>query len=94
MNDELKDAIMEMKRCMVVMMKNVWSVRDLAMVLGISESRVRHMAAENVIPTYKQNGSLYFKREEIEAWQTKHRTASREEIASKAETYVVTRRMR
>lgn len=83
-----------MKRSMIVMMKKVWSVKDLAIVLDISESRVRHMAAENVIPTYKQNGSLFFKREEIEAWQTKNRTASRDEINSEAATYCATRRMK
>lgn len=94
MNEELREAIIDMKRSMIVMMKKVWSVKDLALVLGISESRVRHMAAANVIPTYKQNGSLFFKREEIEAWQTKNRTASRDEINSEAATYCATRRMK
>lgn len=94
MNEELREAIIDMKRSMIVMMKKVWSVKDLALVLGISESRVRHMAAANVIPTYKQNGSLFFKREEIEAWQTKNRTASRDEITSEAATYCATRRMK
>lgn len=94
MNEELKEAIGEMKRSMIVMMKNVWSVKDLALVLDISESRVRHMASEQVIPTYKQNGSLFFKREEIEAWQTKNRTASRDEINAQASTYCSKRRIK
>lgn len=94
MNEELKEAIGEMKRSMIVMMKNVWSVKDLALVLDISESRVRHMASEQVIPTYKQNGSLFFKREEIEAWQTKNRTASRDEINAQASTYYAKRRIK
>lgn len=93
MNEELKEAIVDVKRSMITMMKNVWSVKDLALVLGISESRVRHMAAEQVIPTYKQNGSLFFKREEIEAWQMQNRTASRDEINSQASTYCATRRL-
>lgn len=76
------------------MMKNVLSVRELALVLGISESRVRHMAAEQVIPTYRQNGQLFFKRAEIEAWQTRHRTASRDEVNAQAATRIVTGRMR
>lgn len=76
------------------MMKNVWNVSELALVLGISESRVRHMAAEQVIPNYKQNGSLYFKRDEIEAWQTRHRRASVDEINAQAATYCATRRMK
>lgn len=80
------------RRC-EAMQKNVLSVKDLALLLGISESRVRHLAAEQVVPTYKQNGSLFFKREEIEAWQTKNRTASRDEIMSEAATYCATSRL-
>ncbi|MDY5632502.1 MAG: helix-turn-helix domain-containing protein [Bacteroidaceae bacterium] len=93
MNEELKDAINDMKRSMIVMMKNVWSVKDLALVLDVSESRVRHMAAENVLPAYKQNGSLYFRREEIEAWQTKNRTASKDETNARAATYCAVGRL-
>ncbi|MDE6049382.1 MAG: helix-turn-helix domain-containing protein [Paramuribaculum sp.] len=94
MNEDLKQALGEIKRSVIVMMKNVWNVSELALVLDVSESRVRHMAAEQVIPAYKQNGSLYFKREEIEAWQTRHRTASKDEINSKAATYCATRRLK
>ena len=94
MNEEIKDIILDIKHNMIVMMKKVWSVKDLAIVLDISESRVRHMAADRVIPSYKQNGSLYFKRDEIEAWQTRHRQASNEEIKAKAATYMATRRIK
>lgn len=94
MNEEIKDIILDIKQNMIVMMKKVWSVKDLAIVLDISESRVRHMAADRVIPAYKQNGSLYFKREEIEAWQTRHRQASNDDIKSKAATYIATRRIK
>lgn len=94
MNEELKVAIGEIKRSVIALMKNVWSVKDLALVLDISESRVRHMAADKVIPAYKQNGTLYFKREEIEAWQLRNRTASKDEINSQASTYCATRRLK
>lgn len=93
-SDELKDAINDVKRSVVALLKNVWSVNDLAIVLGVSESRVRHMAAERIIPAYKQNGSLYFKRSEIEAWQLKNRTSSVDEINSKAATYCALKRMK
>lgn len=94
MNTEIKQALGEIKRSVIVMMKNVWNVSDLALVLNISESRVRHMAAEKIFPSYKQNGSLFFKRDEIESWQTRHRTASKEEIDSRASTYCATRRLK
>lgn len=94
MNEEIKLALGEIKRSVIVMMKNVWNVKDLALILGISESRIRHMASEQVIPSYKQNGSLYFKRDEIEAWQTANRTASKDEINSMASTYCATSRLK
>ncbi|MBD5200752.1 MAG: helix-turn-helix domain-containing protein [Bacteroidales bacterium] len=93
MNEEIKQGLKEIKQSVIVMMKNVWSVSDLALVLNISESRVRHMAADNLFPSYKQNGSLYFKREEIEAWQTRNRTASKDEINKIAATYIATKRL-
>lgn len=45
MNEELKQSLSDIKRSMIALMKNVWSVKDLALVLEISESRVRHMAS-------------------------------------------------
>lgn len=94
MNEEIKQALGEIKRSVIVMMKNVWNVSDLALVLDISESRVRHMAAEQILPSYKQGNARYFKREEIEAWQTANRTASKDEINSMASTYCATRRLK
>lgn len=94
MNEELKTMLAELKNEVRTFMKNVWSVSDLAIVLDVSESRVRHMASARVIPSYKQNGSLFFKRDEIEAWQTAHRTASKDELTSQAQTYCATRRMK
>ena len=46
MNQELKQELTDIKRTITVMLKNVWSVPDLALVLDCSESRVRHMAAK------------------------------------------------
>lgn len=101
MNEELKqaladiknEAVQEVKRVIAVFMKTVWDIEDCAIALKKSESRVRHMASDGVLPCYKQNGALYFKREEIEAWQTAHRTASKDEINSQASTYCATRRL-
>lgn len=92
MNEELKSALIEIKHSVIVMMKNVWNVSDLALVLNVSESRIRHMASKHLIPSYKQNGSLYFKREEIEAWQTCYRTAPKQETESNASKYCADRK--
>ncbi len=102
MNEELKStientvasALERTERIKAVFAKKIWDVEDLAIALKKSESRIRHMAAERAFPSYKQNGQLFFKREEIEAWQTAHRTASQSEINSQAATYLATRRIR
>lgn len=64
--------------------KNVWTADDLAFYLGITSERVSRMAKARVFPSYRQNGKNYFKRSEIEDWQTSHRTASHDELASAA----------
>lgn len=98
MNEDFKELITEIKtevtNIVTVFMKNVWDVEDLALVLKVTASRIRHMACDNIIPYYKQNGSLYFKRTEIEAWLTRHRTASNDDINSKAETYCAFNRLK
>lgn len=94
MNEELKQELNDIKRTITVMLKNVWSVPDLALVLDCSESRVRHMAAESVIPCYKQNGSLFFKRSEIENWQLQNRRAAQYEIEKQAATKLALRRIK
>ncbi|MDE6415891.1 MAG: helix-turn-helix domain-containing protein [Duncaniella sp.] len=94
MNEEVKQMLQEIKTSVIVMMKNVWSVTELAMVLNISPSRVRHMVSDKVVPSYKQNGSVYFKREEIEAWQTANRSASMAELNANAATYCALSRIK
>lgn len=47
--------------------KNVLSVDDLALLLGRSAKTIRNQIAD--IPHYKNGRGVWFKREEIEAWQ-------------------------
>lgn len=90
---DIKKALADINRNMVTLLKNVWDVRDLALVLGVKADRIRHMVSDGVLPYYKQNGSLYFKRTEIEAWLTRNRTASKDEINSKADTYIALKKL-
>lgn len=84
----------EIKRSVIIMMKNVWNVEELALVLGLSPCRVRRMAAEGDIPFYKQERRLYFKRDEIERWQTRNRVASNAEIEQEAATRIALGRLK
>lgn len=87
MNTELAALIDAVRLEVRIHMKRVWNIDELAAVLGITASRVRHLVADRVLPSYKQNGSLYFKRDEIEAWMTAHRTPSRDELETQAQRY-------
>lgn len=92
--EELKEATRtEVRTVLAVFLKNVWDIEDCAIALKKSVSRVRHMANDNILPHYKQNGALYFKREEIEAWLTAHRRPSKDELNAQASTYCATRRL-
>lgn len=102
MNEELKttientvaSALERAERIKAVFAKKIWDVEDLAIALKKSESRIRHMAREQAFPSYVQNGQLFFKREEIEAWQTQCRRPSKNEIASEAATRLATSRIK
>lgn len=75
--------------------KNVLDVDDLAVMLDITPDRVRHLANGRKIPHYKgANGKLYFKKSEIEDWQTAHRIPTDDEITAQGVTRCATNRKR
>lgn len=63
---------------------------EIALLLGISESRVRHLTSAKKIPHYKQGNKIYFRKKEIEAWQLQSRVPTDDEIRSRGTTYAVT----
>ncbi|MCU6767389.1 helix-turn-helix domain-containing protein [Barnesiella propionica] len=75
-----------------ILKKNVWDIEELALYLRRSVDRVRRMAHGRVFPSYKQNGSYYFKREEIEAWLTENRIKSVDETNAQASLYTLKKR--
>lgn len=78
----------ELKMLIISSMKNVLNVEETAFYIGITADRVRHLAMERAIPSYKQGKRMFFKREEIEAYLTQNKTMSLEEIETKADNYV------
>lgn len=82
----------ESNRRSEILKKNVWNIDELANYLRLSADRCSRLAKERAFPSYKQNGRYYFKREEIEAWLTCHRTSSVDETLSQAALHVVTNR--
>lgn len=70
--------------------KEVLNVEEVALVLGISKSRVYHLTSTREIPYYKNGKSVCFKKSEIEEWRLKERIPTKSEIDSKAATYIAT----
>lgn len=67
---------------------NVLDVEDVALLLKLSESRVRHMCKDREIPHYKgANGNITFLKSEIEAWRLGQRVPTSTEIKQQAVTY-------
>ena len=67
MENELKERLDRIEQLTLLGAKSVLSVKDLAFLLGKSEKTVRNTISE--IPHYRNGHGIWFKREEIEAWQ-------------------------
>jgi excisionase family DNA binding protein len=81
----------ELKRLVLLGATDVLNVDDLCLLLGTTRKNVYRMTSEKQIPFYKPlRGKIYFKREEIEAWLLRNRSASIDEIESKAELLCIT----
>jgi excisionase family DNA binding protein len=72
--------------------KEVLNVKEVALLLGVSESRIYHLVSSRDIPHYKQGKLVYFKKKEIEEWQLQDRIPTNSEIDSKAATYIATKK--
>lgn len=85
MNEEA--TLQRIERLLLIGVKNVLNTSEVALLLNLSEDRVRHLANDREIPHYKQNGRLYFSKQEIEQWQMQNRIATSEELKEKANFY-------
>lgn len=68
--------------------KEVLNVEEVALMIGVSKSRVYHLVSSRDIPYYKQGKKVLFKKSEIEEWLLRDRIPTNAEIDRKATTYV------
>lgn len=80
------------ERALVLNTKNVLDAKDVALILGVKENRIRVLCSQKEIPHYKRGASVFFKRSEIEEWQLRDRVPTHDEIEMLAATHVATRR--
>jgi hypothetical protein len=90
---EVNERLARIERLITIGSKNVFTTDEVALLLGISTSRVRHMVCDREIPHYRRGNKVYFKKSEIEDWQLSRRVPTNEEINNKATTHVVLNRM-
>lgn len=86
----VEERLERIERLMVIGSKSVLDTKEVAMMLNLSESRVRHLVSERNIPHYKQGRLIYFKKSEIEDWQLQQRIPTNEEMRKKAVNYTAT----
>lgn len=67
MDTELKERLDRIERLTLLGAKSVLSIKDVALLLGKAESTVRNNLDE--IPHYRNGHGIWFKREDVEAWQ-------------------------
>lgn len=88
----VEERLERIERLMVMSTKNVFTSSEVALLLGISEGRIRHLTSKREIPHYKQGKKTFFKKSEIEAWQLEQRIPTNAEIDGKAEEYLLMHR--
>ena len=86
----VEERLERIERLLLLGSKEVLNTSEIALLLGISESRVRHLTNAKKIPHYKQGNKVYFRKKEIEAWQLQSRVPTDDEIRSRGITYAVT----
>ena len=85
----IEERLTRIERIVLIGSKNVLDTSEVAMMLNLSESRVRHLVSERSIPHYKQGVKTFFRKSEIEEWQCSQRIPTNKEIDSIADTYLV-----
>lgn len=90
----IEQRIERIERLLILSSKKALNVADVALLLGVSESRVRHMANDQEIPSYKAGGKLYFDKDEIERHLLSNRRPSKQEINSIATTRMAVARIK
>ncbi|MBR4499832.1 MAG: helix-turn-helix domain-containing protein [Paludibacteraceae bacterium] len=89
----VEERLERIERLVLIGAKSVLDTEEVALMLGISVSRVRHLTSARDIPHYKQGKSVFFKKEEIERWQLAQRIPTNDEIRSQAITHVAKSRL-
>jgi excisionase family DNA binding protein len=87
---EIKEQLNRIERNTLLSAKNVFCLDEASVYINRSKSNIYKMCCSQTIPHYKQGGSLYFSKDELDKWMLQNRVATTDEIEQQAVTYVAT----
>lgn len=85
----LLNELQEIKRYTLLQAKQVLDMNDAALLTGLSKARLYTLTSSHKIPFYKspEGRSIYFAREELNAWMLSRRFDSESDIERRAIEY-------
>ena len=84
MESELIERLDRIEQAALLGSKQLLTVIDLSLLYGMKRSYLYKLTASREIPFYRRAKALYFKRDEVEAWLTTYRSASKKELEQEA----------
>lgn len=95
MNDIVLKKLETIERNTLLAAKNVLTIDDVSLLTGLSKQTLYKLTSSHKIPFYKPNSKLlYFKRSEVEEWQTCNRVQPVEEATSAAQKHIIDKAVR
>lgn len=92
--EELIERLKNIERLLMISMKNVYDVKEMALILGITPRHVRLLASQQKLPHYRdgdhKGSAIYFKKEDVEKHLTRYKIPSADEIEREAANYCAT----
>ncbi len=92
-DQEIIKKLNNIERYTILAAKNVLNIDDVSLLTGYSKFYIYKLTCTSKIPHYKPNGkSIYFDRNEVEAWMKRNRVNSIEEAEQQAANYILNHR--
>lgn len=88
----LSDKLDRITEITLIGTKTVLDLEEAALFTGFSTGHLYRLTSGKQIPHFKKSRKLYFKKSELEGWMLENKILTKDEIRSKASTYVATNR--
>jgi excisionase family DNA binding protein len=92
METDILKELQELKNLALLSAKQALTMRDTALLTGLSKSHIYKLVCAKKIPYYKSQGGklTYFNKDEINKWLLQHRVKTSAEVEQEAATYLLT----